>query len=84
MELDDLDNLNKNDFLPLLSQNIKQELFDPGQEETLCDSPDKQPQVRVDEGTPVDFHEILILICIVMALRCRLELCLHSKELHWY
>lgn len=38
MELDDLDSLNKNDFLPLLSQNIKQELFDP----TLCDSPDKQ------------------------------------------
>lgn len=45
MELDDLDNLNKNEFLPLLSQNIKQELFDtPGAEEgdNTCDSPDKQ------------------------------------------
>lgn len=46
MELDlDLENINKNDFLPLLSQNIKQELFDPVQEDTICDSPDK-PQVR--------------------------------------
>lgn len=81
MELDDLDNLNKNDFLPLLSQNIKQELFDPGQEETLCDSPDK-PQVSVVSNrrrSPVDFHEFLILICIVTTpLRCLLELCLHS------
>lgn len=44
MELDDLDNLSKNDFLPLLSQSIKQELFDPppGQDENICDSPDKQ------------------------------------------
>lgn len=41
MELDDLDSLNKNDFLPLLSQNIKQELFDTNNEENICDSPDK-------------------------------------------
>ena len=39
MELGDLDNLNKNDFLPLLSQNIKQELFDPGQDESICEKP---------------------------------------------
>lgn len=45
-----MDNLNKNDFLPLLSQNIKQELFDPSHEGTLCDSPDKQvaPYYSVD------------------------------------
>lgn len=43
MELsEDLNSLNKNDFLPLLSQNIKQELFDPATEGSLCDSPDKQ------------------------------------------
>lgn len=40
--IDDLDSLNKNDFLPLLSQNIKQELFDTNNEENICDSPDKQ------------------------------------------
>lgn len=28
MELEDLDNINKNDFLPLLPLNIKQELLD--------------------------------------------------------
>lgn len=44
MELNDLDNLNKSDFLPLLPQNIKQEeqLFEASQneEETniQCDS----------------------------------------------
>lgn len=30
MELEDLDNINKNDFLPLLPLNIKQELLDNG------------------------------------------------------
>lgn len=44
MELEELDNINKNDFLPLLTQNIKQELFDPVNEEGICDSPDKQQQ----------------------------------------
>lgn len=44
MELEDLDNINKNDFLPLLPSNIKQELLDNGVGEAanLCDSVEKQ------------------------------------------
>lgn len=45
MELEDLDNISKNDFLPLLSLNVKQELLDDGGGEAgnnLCDSVEKQ------------------------------------------
>lgn len=43
MELEDLDSINKNDFLPLLPLNIKQELLDNGGEAgNLCDSVEKQ------------------------------------------
>ena len=43
MELEDLDSINKNDFLPLLPLNIKQELLDNGGESgNLCDSVEKQ------------------------------------------
>lgn len=44
MDLEDLDNLNKNDFLPLLPSNIKEELLDAGSEpaNTVCDSVDRQ------------------------------------------
>lgn len=47
MELEDLDSINKNDFLPLLSLNVKQELLDDGGGETgnLCDSVEKQVSV---------------------------------------
>ena len=40
--MDDLDNLSKSDFLPLIPQNIKQELFDTSAEGNLCDSVEKQ------------------------------------------
>lgn len=44
MELEDLDSINKNDFLPLLPLNIKQELLDNngGEAGNLCDSVEKQ------------------------------------------
>lgn len=42
--LEALDNLNKNDFLPLLPINIKEELFDGGGESAtlVCDSVERQ------------------------------------------
>lgn len=48
MELDELDNLNKSDFLPLLPQTIKQELFETSNnnEGNLCDSVEKQVSLK--------------------------------------
>lgn len=44
MELEDLDNINKSDFLPLLPHNIKEELLDAGTETVnlVCDSVERQ------------------------------------------
>lgn len=44
MELEDLDNINKSDFLPLLPHNIKEELLDAGAETAnlVCDSVERQ------------------------------------------
>lgn len=46
MELEDLENINKNDFLPLLPLNIKQELMDGGggnvETGNICDSVEKK------------------------------------------
>lgn len=42
MELEDLDNINKSDFLPLMHQNIKQELLENAETANLCDSVEKQ------------------------------------------
>lgn len=44
MELEDLDNINKSDFLPLLPLNIKEELLDAGAETAnlVCDSVERQ------------------------------------------
>lgn len=50
MELEDLDSINKNDFLPLLPLNIKQELMDGGggnvETGNICDSVEKKVSVR--------------------------------------
>lgn len=46
MELEDLESINKNDFLPLLPLNIKQELMDGGggnvETGNICDSVEKK------------------------------------------
>lgn len=51
MELEDLDNINKSDFLPLLPLNIKEELLDAGGEpgNLVCDSAERQVSVNVWE-----------------------------------
>ncbi|XP_059612511.1 E3 ubiquitin-protein ligase TRIM33 isoform X2 [Phlebotomus argentipes] len=50
MELEELENINKNDFLPLLPHNIKQELFDSNETGNLCDSVEKQVDTIPSKG----------------------------------
>lgn len=51
MELEDLESINKNDFLPLLPLNIKQELMDGGggnvETGNICDSVEKKVSFQV-------------------------------------
>lgn len=50
MELEDLESINKNDFLPLLPLNIKQELMDGGganvETGNICDSVEKKVSLQ--------------------------------------